>query len=231
MSFCTVPDCDRETHAGGLCFKHYMRVRRHGAVDGGRNGDGRVKSAHPLWEMWKSLLASGARNGIGVHPRWNEFWDFIADVGERPSDRHKMRRTDTKRPLGPDNWQWAAPISEESQLKGKNEYMREWRLKRPEMNKHHDLMKRFGISIEQYNEMYSVQKGLCRICGNPETAISRKTGRPLALSVDHCHAAEKNGNMKIRGLLCGQCNTLLGSAKDDIQRLESAITYLKSHKH
>ena len=41
------------------------------------------------------------------------------------------------------------------------------------------------------------------------------------LAVDHCH---KTG--KIRGLLCGGCNTSIGSFEDNPELLKNAIKYL-----
>lgn len=41
-------------------------------------------------------------------------------------------------------------------------------------------------------------------------------------NVDHCHETNK-----IRGLLCGKCNTLLGNAADSIEILEASIEYLQ----
>lgn len=55
---------------------------------------------------------------------------------------------------------------------------------------------RFGITPGEYSRMLIKQKGVCAICGESE-------GKKLA--VDHSHTSGK-----IRGLLCGKCNTKLG---------------------
>lgn len=78
-------------------------------------------------------------------------------------------------------------------------------------------IKRYGITLEQYEEMYDNQKGVCKICKN--TCSSR-----LCLSVDHCH---KTG--KVRGLLCVKCNTALGMLNDDVHKFKTAIEYLNRH--
>lgn len=65
----------------------------------------------------------------------------------------------------------------------------------------------------------SVQDGLCAICKAPETPEPKGN-----LHVDHDHTSGR-----VRGLLCFPCNAGLGSFKDDIERLEAAIEYLKMY--
>ncbi len=87
-----------------------------------------------------------------------------------------------------------------------------------------NLKKRFGISLEQYDNMLQSQKNVCAICKNKETLKSTGRFEIKQLSVDHCHSS-----LKIRGLLCSLCNTSLGGFKDSIELLESAILYLRKH--
>lgn len=88
--------------------------------------------------------------------------------------------------------------------------------------RNHDFKNKFGITLEEYDKMFEAQNGVCAICYRPETFILK--GRTHSLAVDHCH---KTG--KIRGLLCRNCNQMLGLAKDNIKTLESAVEYLKPH--
>jgi len=81
------------------------------------------------------------------------------------------------------------------------------------------LQSKYGITLDQYNEMLKKQNNLCIICGKEETTIIR--GKLLNLAIDHNH---KTG--KVRGLLCINCNHLLGNAKDNKQVLLNAINYL-----
>lgn len=104
------------------------------------------------------------------------------------------------------------------------ETKKDYRKNNKDKLKDHALRKNFGITLEQYNKMFNEQGGCCKICNNPETAIFKKTGATIMLAVDHCH---KTG--KVRGLLCGRCNPALGAFNDDIEILESAIDYLRSH--
>jgi Autographiviridae endonuclease VII len=84
---------------------------------------------------------------------------------------------------------------------------KEWRDRNPEKNlrtiRNGNLKVKFGITIEQYDEMHAAQRGLCKICGKPENTINYH-GKPQRLAVDHCHQTKVN-----RGLLCSKCNHAL----------------------
>lgn len=84
-----------------------------------------------------------------------------------------------------------------------------------------NLKRKYGISLEDYDDMLASQDGVCAICGEVETR--KRMGKVLPLAVDHCH---DGGH--IRGLLCGACNMGLGSFKDSIDVMMSAIEYIKN---
>ena len=76
----------------------------------------------------------------------------------------------------------------------------------------------YGITLEQYNQMFVDQNGVCAICGNMQ-----KDGRSLC--VDHSHM-----DNHVRGLLCLDCNSGIGHLKDDINLLLKGIEYLNKTK-
>jgi len=78
------------------------------------------------------------------------------------------------------------------------------------------LQRKYGISLEEYEELHKKQDGQCRICDT----TAEENGRRLA--VDHNH---KTG--EVRGLLCDQCNVGLGKFKDSPTRLRAALNYLE----
>ena len=84
------------------------------------------------------------------------------------------------------------------------------------------LRGRVGIGLAAYHELFTVQGGVCAICGRPETAKSTNGGLRRFLTVDHDHATGE-----IRGLLCSACNTGIGQLGDDPDRLHAAIAYLE----
>lgn len=89
-------------------------------------------------------------------------------------------------------------------------------LKYPETRLKYDFNRRYNITTEEYNKLNEIQKGLCAIC-NKECSKNKK------LSVDHNHDTDK-----IRGLLCHNCNILIGAAREDIVILINAINYLNT---
>ncbi len=103
-----------------------------------------------------------------------------------------------------------------------NNRKKKWGKQYPDRLRKSRLMYEYGITIEQYEELLVKQGKVCAICGLQEVKLSKETGIPKRLAVDHCH---KTG--KVRGLLCFHCNSVLGKMKDSIELLESAIDYLK----
>jgi len=99
---------------------------------------------------------------------------------------------------------------------------KEYQQNNPDKIKNADLMRDFGISLEEYNKMLVDQNYGCAICGKSNTAVDKRSGKPKSLAVDHDH---KTG--KIRGLLCEAHNRALGMFHDNIEELMAAIKYLK----
>ena len=97
-----------------------------------------------------------------------------------------------------------------------NAMNRKWRKNNPEVVRKHNLKKYFGLTVQDYDNMYIEQGGCCAICGTHQSELK------LRLSVDHDHETGQ-----LRGLLCGSCNTALGLLKDSIGILDNAISYLE----
>lgn len=100
----------------------------------------------------------------------------------------------------------------EKDRKAYNKSMSDWKDSKKDRLKEKRYIKKYGINLNEYGEMYSSQEGKCAICNDSFES----------LVVDHCH---KSG--KVRGLLCLACNTALGFFRDKIASLESAILYLE----
>ncbi|HVF75795.1 MAG TPA: endonuclease VII domain-containing protein [Acidimicrobiales bacterium] len=76
------------------------------------------------------------------------------------------------------------------------------------------LRRKFGITLETYDEMLAAQEGVCGICERPPRD-------DISLHVDHEH-----GTGRVRGLLCFRCNNALGDFEDDAVLLLRAADYV-----
>lgn len=98
------------------------------------------------------------------------------------------------------------------------EYYQKNKVTRKEYNRK-NLIKQYGITLEEYDKILLEQGNKCKICGKS------KEDSKVSLCVDHNHVTGK-----IRGLLCISCNTALGGFKDNINILRKAIEYLERTK-
>lgn len=78
------------------------------------------------------------------------------------------------------------------------------------------ILKAYGITKEQYEELYADQGGACYIC-------QRANGKTRKLAVDHDHETGY-----VRGLLCSVCNKMLGHARDNPAMFDIAANYLRN---
>lgn len=76
-------------------------------------------------------------------------------------------------------------------------------------------------ALAEYNKLLKKQKGVCKICRNPETKTM--WGKVRTLSVDHCH-----NTGKVRALLCDACNVAEGLLKNPKNAMALAA-YMRHH--
>ena len=100
-----------------------------------------------------------------------------------------------------------------------NERHRRYRKNNPLIFKKIDLRRHHNITVEQYDEQLNKQDGKCAICHRPQEDFKKR------FCVDHDHLTNK-----IRGILCDNCNLILGHANDDINILSEAIQYIEKYK-
>ncbi len=82
----------------------------------------------------------------------------------------------------------------------------------------------YGLEPEDVTRLLTEQDGRCAICTKPPSGKSNGRARPghePRLHVDHCHTTNR-----VRGLLCGNCNTMIGLAAEDPRVLLAAVEYL-----
>lgn len=108
----------------------------------------------------------------------------------------------------------------ESNKERERDSKRCWKAANPDRTQRHRLKTKYKISVEQYELMRVAQRDLCAICGKEE--VYKVKGKKRALCIDHDH-----GTGKVRDLLCWRCNSLIGLAGEDADRLASAAKYIK----
>ncbi len=83
-----------------------------------------------------------------------------------------------------------------------------------------DYMRQYGITLDEYEDLFNEQNGRCFICG--------KQPRNRRLAVDHDHALEEEGLLRgsVRGLLCRTCNEFLGHIGDSLRVAARLREYL-----
>lgn len=80
------------------------------------------------------------------------------------------------------------------------------------------IYRRYGLTVEEYNNLSEQQNHVCVICQKSANAANSDK-----LHIDHCHVTGK-----VRGLLCTNCNNALGRAKEDPRILRAAAEYIES---
>jgi hypothetical protein len=85
------------------------------------------------------------------------------------------------------------------------------------------LWTQWRMTPAQYDALVQAQGGVCAICEKPETLV--RFGEVDRLSIDHCHIG-----MRVRGLLCANCNNGLGRFCDDPAILRKAADYLERQR-
>lgn len=102
------------------------------------------------------------------------------------------------------------------------EYSRNRRYADWEKVKDAELKVHYGLNLAEYKQILENQNGTCAICKQPETATVK--GKIRSLSVDHNHETGK-----VRGLLCGRCNSSVGLLGEDVNRMQAMIEYITKH--
>ena len=115
------------------------------------------------------------------------------DVSRKKYPERYKRNYDNYRKRDPERWR---------------KHMRKWLLK-----------SKYGMTLEQYDEMLTLQGNKCAICGRLDSGRRRDNGSFL---VDHNHETDA-----VRGLLCYPCNISIGLLRDDSSIMKKMVNYME----
>jgi hypothetical protein len=121
---------------------------------------------------------------------------------DKPENREKAKEQSRRWRLN--NLEWSRRLG------------KAWAENNPDKKLSSSLICKYGISLGEYNSLLDKQGGGCAICGKPQ-GVKR-------LHIDHDHVSKK-----VRGLLCHQCNLMLGTARDSADILQVAIAYIEEN--
>lgn len=82
------------------------------------------------------------------------------------------------------------------------------------------LKSKYKLTEKDFDELLKKCNNACSICKEPFSDTDKNKKR----CIDHCHLTGK-----VRGLLCGNCNTGIGMFKDNYDLVTDAANYLKDH--
>lgn len=88
------------------------------------------------------------------------------------------------------------------------------RSKDPHRQRKNHLKHKYGLTLEEWRDIYDEQGGVCPGCRQP--LVDRTP------CVDHDHATGA-----VRGILCVRCNSGMGLLSDDPETLERLVVYLR----
>lgn len=244
---CTFEGCDLASKARGYCANHYQRLKKHGdpaivltkkgqapkfcTVEGcGKKHAGlgycdthRVrfhKYGTPTPEGIKFPSAHGEYLSDGITKTCSTclIEKPVAEFGKqkiRPDGldilcRPCLRARNLKRYKDPE-------IRQKIRDSGAR-----WRERNPDSDANRRLIRVYGITLAEYDELFEAQGGVCALCKKGESTKRMKKGEGRErLAVDHCHDTGR-----VRGLLCFKCNTAIGSLGDTEEDARKVVEYL-----
>ena len=158
-------------------------------------------------------------------PKCGEFTRYVSSYScyacsikrglEKLSNSELMRpyRTKRKNSHRLKKWRKNNPIK----VKEQKQRAVSWYDKHPDRYFKAYILKRYGLTVDEYDNIIKQQSNLCAICYTDFQFLSKKK-----IHIDHDHKTNK-----VRGILCHNCNAGLGLFKDNPLFLQKAIQYLK----
>jgi hypothetical protein len=129
--------------------------------------------------------------------------EAISKRNKEYREKHRERLNAYRRRWGAENREWIRNYDEAHR----------------DEKKERQLLRNYGITLEQYKEMLIAQGGICAFCGKtPE-----ENGQNL--TVDHCHETGK-----VRWLLCYLCNLAIGNFQENVEAMRKAADMLEKFK-
>lgn len=210
---CTGPECSRKSEAHDLCKQHGQQLRERGELHVIGDSTYKSRKSRERWAampeeqkaQWVAAMQVGRRSLV-----WTEAHSQARSVSTRAAWQRKAQATDPTSER--DCLTCGKPFTRTVTPGGRQFYCS------PECRNLYAKLRRHGLTHQQYDAMLTMQGGVCAICRSAWKGWNGKQGP----HIDHCHDTGR-----VRGLLCGDCNTALGRFSDDPVLLRRAADYLE----
>ena len=90
-----------------------------------------------------------------------------------------------------------------------------------------DRRGKHGLSAHELDLLVQSQRYRCASCGDGLPDTGWHVDHDHALAATHHHPVTQGCRYCVRGIVCRACNLMLGEARDEPERLQKAIDYLK----
>lgn len=97
-----------------------------------------------------------------------------------------------------------------------------WHSRTPKKRLEQHLKYKYDLTINELMQALEDQGGGCAICAETLPDLLVYDSRRRGYAIDHNHETGR-----FRGILCLPCNSMLGMAKDSVDLLQKAASYLK----
>lgn len=215
---CSEDGCTKYPHARGFCQAHYRQVRRR--ERGLKKPGPKPRKKHVVEDHVPKTHCPQEH----AYTEENTYVDKNGGRHCRTCRRERKRLADSEgvgrggrnavKTHCPQNHEY----TEENTYR--NSAGRRWCRTCMRRNASSQVIKKFGITKERFDTLRAEQGNACGVCKTPFTDTPR---------IDHDHACcpgRKACGSCVRGLLCNNCNTILGLASDSPDLLRAAADYL-----
>jgi hypothetical protein len=201
---CTGPECDRRSESHDLCKEHDNQRRK-------------GQPLHVIGGTWRSEVAIRRWERATDEDRSRHSELMREGIPEERTEQHIQRLSAANRAA------WRAKlIGTERKCRTcgigfELDNLNRWYCTK-ECKLFYVRIRRYGLTVQEYQDLLAAQGNRCAIC-------QRKWGRGWnghVPHIDHCHTTGR-----VRGLLCGECNTAIGRFGDDPALLRRAADYLE----